>query len=137
MRRAPRLYSSLVKPAKESARTLKQHSEQPDISTSEAHAPAHDAARPAEPRIEGHFPAQVRGVDASGAIFHTQTVIHNFGATEFDLRLTRHVEAGCRLLVVTDIHQATVALHGNVLRSEPHADGGHRTTVAVTHHRFL
>lgn len=94
-------------------------------------------APPAEPRIHGLFPARVRGVDASGATFHTQTIIDNFGATEFDLRLARRVEAGRRLLVVADIHEATVALHGNVLRAELQPDGSHRTTVAVTHHRFL
>jgi hypothetical protein len=94
-------------------------------------------AAPAEPRIRGLFPAQVRGVDSSGAPFHTQTILDNFCATEFDLRLARRVEAGCRLLVVADIHEATVALHGHVTRAEPQADGSHRTTVAVTHHRFL
>jgi hypothetical protein len=91
----------------------------------------------AEPRIRGLFPAQVRGVDSSGAVFHTQTLIDNFCATEFYLRLARRVDAGCRLLVVADIHEATVALHGNVTRTEPQSDGSHRTTVAVTHHRFL
>jgi hypothetical protein len=91
----------------------------------------------AEPCIRGLFPTQVRGVDASGAAFHTQTILDNFCATEFDLRLGRRVEAGCRLLVVADIHEATVALHGNVTRAEPQADGSHRTTVAVTHYRFL
>ena len=94
-------------------------------------------ARPAEPRIHGLFPAQVRGIDATGATFHTQTIIDSFGATEFDLRLARRVEAGRRLLVVADIHEATVALHGKVLSAEPQPDGTHRTTVAVTHHRFL
>ena len=114
---------------------MKQHAKKADSNNGEAHAPRD--ARPAEPRLRGHFPAQVRGVDSTGATFHTQTFIDNFGATEFDLRLTRRVEAGCRLLVVTDIHQATVALHGNVLRAEAQPDGSHRTTVAVTHHRFL
>ena len=95
------------------------------------------AAAAAEPRIRGLFPAQVRGVDSSGAAFHTQTILDHFCATEFDLRLARRVEAGCRLLVVADIHHATVALHGNVTRAERQADGSHRTTVAVTHHRFL
>ena len=113
------------------------HAEQADSNNLEAQAPEPRGARPSEPRIRGLFPAQVRGVDSSGAAFHTQTFIDNFGATEFDLRLSPHVEAGCRLLVVTDIHEATVALHGNVLCAEPQADGSHRTTVAVTHHRFL
>jgi hypothetical protein len=122
---------------------MKQHAEQQaDSSNGDAQAPEPRSAEPraartVEPRIRGLFPAQVRGVDSSGATFHTQTFIDNFGANEFDLRLTRRVEAGCRLLVVTDIHQATVALHGKVLRAEPQADGSHRTTVAVTHHRFL
>ena len=92
---------------------------------------------PSEPRIRGLFPAQVRGVDSTGAAFHTQTILDNFCATEFDLRLALRVEAGCRLLVVADIHEATVALHGNVTRAEQQDDGSHRTTVAVTHHRFL
>jgi hypothetical protein len=116
---------------------MEQHMEQADPSTTDAQAPAPTYARPVEPRIHGLFPAQVRGVDSHGATFHTQTLIDNFGATEFDLRLTPRVEAGCRLLVVADIHEATVALHGNVLRAELQADGSHRTTVAVTHHRFL
>jgi len=114
---------------KENDRRMKQHAEQADSNNSEAKAP--------EPRLHGLFPAQVRGIDSSGTPFHTQTLIDNFGATEFDLRLSLQVEAGCRLLVVTDIHEATVALHGNVLRAEPQSDGTHRTTVSVTHHRFL
>ncbi|HEX7318234.1 MAG TPA: hypothetical protein VF297_30295 [Pyrinomonadaceae bacterium] len=112
---------------------MEQSLEQPDSDSPGSLVFTH----PTEPRIHGLFPAQVRGVDASGATFHTQTIIDNFGATEFDLRLARRVEAGRRLLVVADIHEATVALHGNVLRAEPQADGTHRTTVAVTHHRFL
>ncbi len=111
---------------------MKQHREQVDSDGSDA-----QDARTAEPRLRGLFPAQVRGVDASGAPFHTQTFIDSFGATEFDLRLMARIAAGCRLLVITNIHEATVALHGNVLRAEPQADGSHRTTVAVTHHRFL
>ena len=116
---------------------MKHNAEQADSNDGGALAPEPRGARAAEPRIRGLFPAQVRGVDSTGATFHAQTFIDNFGATEFDLRLKHLVEAGCRLLVVTDIHEATVALHGNVLRAEPQADGSHRTTVAVTHHRFL
>jgi hypothetical protein len=130
---------------KENARRMKHYAEQIETSDADAQAtgpcasPAEPRlhANPAEPRILGLFPARVRGVDSSGTPFLTQTVIVNFGATEFDLRLSLRVEAGCRLLVVTDIHEATVALHGNVLRAEPQADGTHRTTVSVTHHRFL
>lgn len=112
---------------------MDQTVEQSDCDAPATYAPATTA----EPRIRGLFPAQVRGVDASGAAFHAQTIIDSFGATEFDLRLARRVEAGCRLLVVADIHDATVALHGHVLRAEPQDDGSLRTTVSVTHHRFL
>ena len=111
------------------------------INLSDADTPAR-APQPAqhvveEPRIYGLFPAQVRGVDASGAPFHLQTLIDNFGAMEFDLRLACRVELGEQLLIIADIHEATVALHGNVTRTETQSDGSHRTTVAVTHHRFL
>ena len=95
------------------------------------------AGRPTETRVYGFFPAQVRGIDSTGAPFHTQTLLDNFGATEFDLRLTRSVNAGERLLVVTNIHEATIALHGRVICAEPQSDGTHRITVAVAHHRFL
>ena len=116
---------------------MKQPAEQFDFDISDAQAPEPTPAHRAEPRLHGHFPALVRGVDSSGATFHTQTVVDNFGATEFDLCLALRVEAGERLLVVIDIHEATVALHGNVRRAEVQADGSHRMTVAVTHHRFL
>jgi hypothetical protein len=113
---------------------MSQHAEQfnfvaADAATREPHA--------AEPRIYGLFPAQVRGVDAAGQPFHTQTLLDNFGATEFDLRLSRRVESGEQLLVIADIHDATVALHGKVSQADQQADGSYLLTVAVTHHRFL
>jgi hypothetical protein len=116
---------------------MTQPAEHVDFDTPDAHAPVQTAVCAVEPRIHGLFPAQVRGVDSSGATFNTQTLIDDFGATWFDLLLTRRVEAGRRLLVVVDIHEATVALHGNVQRAESQADGSHRMTVAVTHHRFF
>jgi hypothetical protein len=114
-----------------------QHVEQLNFINADSTKPEPRAEHDAEPRIYGLFPAQVRGVDASGAQFHTQTLLDNFSAGEFDLRLSHQVEAGEQLLVVADIHEATVALHGKVLRAEPLADAAYRITVAVTHHRFL
>lgn len=116
---------------------MSQPAKQVNFSTAEAHPPEPRAGRDAEPRIYGLFPAQVRGVDSSGAHFHAQTLIHSFSATEFDLHLPRSVEAGEEVLVVADIHEATVALHGKVLRAEPQPNGAHRMTVAITHYRFL
>ena len=115
---------------------MSQHAQPFDFSNADAPAPRPPACD-AEPRIYGLFPAQVRGVDSSGAQFHTQTLIDNFGAKEFDLRLPRRVEAGEQLLVIADIHAATVALHCTVSRAEVQADGTYQLTVAVTHHRFL
>src|SRR4051794_35691937 len=116
---------------------MSQHAEPFDFSTADGPAPEPQAGHAAEPRIYGLFPAQVRGVDSDGAPFHTRILLDNFCATEFDLRLTRRVEAGGQLLVIADIHEATVALHCKVLRAEPQVDGAYRLTVAVTHHRFL
>jgi hypothetical protein len=113
------------------------NAEQINLSDADSPAPPQPAGQPAEPRIYGLFPAQVRGVDASGAPFHIQTLIDNFAATGFDLRLAVRVEVGEQLLVITDIHEATVALHGTVLRAEPQPDGACLIEVAVTHHRFL
>jgi hypothetical protein len=116
---------------------MSQHAEQIDLSTAGAAAREPQAANAADPHIYGLFPAQVRGVDSSGELFHTQTLLDNFGAAEFELRLSRRVESGEQLLVVADIHDATVALHGTVLRADSQADGSYRLTVVVTHHRFL
>lgn len=107
----------------------------PDTANLPASAPP--SARAAEPRVYGFFPARVRGVDAGGSPFQARTLIDNFGADEFELRLTRRVEPGRRLLVVADIHEATVALHCEVLCAAPGPDGSHLLTVAVKHHRFL
>lgn len=98
---------------------------------------AADAQPAAEPRIYGIFPAQVRGIDPSGEPFHTLALIDSFSATEFDLRLSRPVEAGEQLLVVADIHEATVALHGTVARAETQHGGAHLLTIAITHYRFM
>ncbi len=92
---------------------------------------------PEEPRIYGLFPALVRGVDAAGEPFHVRTVLDNFSAGEFSLSLSKGVEVGGQLFVVAEIHAATVALHGTVSRLEPHADGGGRAVVSITHHRFV
>lgn len=90
-----------------------------------------------ETRIYGLFPAQVRGVDETAEPFHVRTVLDNFGAGEFSISLPKRVLVGGRLFVITEIHDATVALHGTVSRLEPQADGGDRVVVSVKHHRFV
>ena len=115
---------------------MSHYAEQFDFSDAPAAAPQPPACG-AAPRIYGLFPAQVRGADASGESFRAETLLDNFSATEFDLRLTRRVAAGAQLFIVADIHEATVALHGSVLRAEAQPDGAHRLTFSVTHYRFL
>jgi hypothetical protein len=94
-------------------------------------------ARPDESCIYGLFPALVRGVNAVGEPFQARTVLDNFSASEFSLALAQHVEIGGELFVVTEIHDATVALHGTVIRLEPQADDRYRLIVSITHHRFV
>ncbi len=93
--------------------------------------------REAELRIYGFFPALVRGVDASGERFQVHTLLDSFGASQLYLRLTRHVRVGERLFVLADIHEASIAVHGRVLRLEPQSDGTCDITVAIQHHRFI
>ena len=114
---------------------MNQHSEQLNLSDDAARDAR--AGRPVEKRIYGLFPTRVRGLDSSGEQFHARTLLDNFGADEFDLRLSNRIEIGAQLLVVADIHEATVALHCNVVRADEQPDGAHRLTVSVTHHRFL
>ncbi len=121
----------------EGSARLSRHAQQFNFIADAARAHEPREGRTAEPRIYGLFPARVRGVDSTGEQFHAQTLLDNFGAAEFDLRLSHRVEIGEQLLVVADIHEATVALHCNVVRTEPQTDGAQRLTVSVTHHRFL
>lgn len=116
---------------------MNQHAKQFDVTTSAAPAPPPEPACAVEPHIYGLFPARVRGVDSTGAKYQAQVLLDNFGAAVFDLRLTRLVEVGARLLVVADIYDATIALHVQVLGTEAQADGAYRLSVAVMHYRFL
>jgi len=93
--------------------------------------------RQGEPRIYGLFPAQVRGVDAAGEPFHVRTLLDNFSAGEFSLRLAQTVEVGAQLLVVAEVHAATVAVHGTVTGLDPQVDGASRLVISITHHRFI
>ena len=116
---------------------MNQHAKQFDVATSDGPAPPPEPVCAAEPHIYGLFPARVRGVDATGAKYQAQVLLDNFGATVFDLRLTRLVEVGERLFVVAHIYDATIALHVQVLDIKAQADGAYRLTVAIMHYRFL
>jgi hypothetical protein len=110
---------------------------QTDYTPPQGEGDAAVTARPDEPCIYGLFPALVRGLNAAGEPFHVRTVLDNFSAGEFSLALAQCVEIGSELFVVTEIHDATVALHGTVIRLEPQADDSYRLIVSITHHRFV
>jgi len=78
------------------------------------------------PRIYDPFPTTVRGVDAQGEAFQSETVLDNFGAGGLYLRLARRVEQGAELdfvirlapIPANDVDAARVVMHGVVLRAE-------------------
>ena len=83
--------------------------------------------RRSKPRIYDPFPTTVRGVDANGEEFESETVLDNFCASGLYLRLARQVDPGTeldlviRLSPVSTNHADTarVVIHGLVLRAEP------------------
>ena len=98
-----------------------------------------------KPRINGPFPAVVRGVDAGGETFEVYTVVENICARGLYLRLNQRLEPGTTLYceVTLSAPVGTVeaaprlALHGMVLRAELKPCGACGVAVAFTHHRFL
>lgn len=94
------------------------------------------------PRIRGPLPALVKGSDARGERFHSDTVLENLSAVDFQLRLAERVEAGERLFVVTRICNAVVVLRGTVLHAPRRADEGDEASggvvpVSITRYRFV
>ena len=82
--------------------------------------------RRSKPRIYDPFPTTVRGVDAQGEAFESESVLDNFGAGGLYLRLARRVERGAELdfvirlspILTNDVDAARVVMHGVVLRAE-------------------
>jgi hypothetical protein len=101
--------------------------------------------RRSTPRIEIPFPTTVRGVDAASEPFELEAALANLSACGLYLRLERRVELGKRLFIVVRLSLAPthtvpaprVALHGMVLRTEPHADGMYGLALLFRRHRFL
>ena len=97
-------------------------------------------------RLNEKFPAKVRGVNAEGKLFESDTVVESISVKGLYLRLGQCIEPGARLLVIVQFSKASadwgvgarVAIHGLVLRSEPKLnDGEYGLAVATIHHRFL
>ncbi|MDT5293969.1 MAG: hypothetical protein QOJ76_849 [Acidobacteriota bacterium] len=96
-----------------------------------------DAVSDDAPRIYGPFAALVRGTNARGERFESETELDDLSAADFNLRLRQPLERGARLFAVVRLCKALVAMHGVVLRAEPKGDGSRRLSVAIIHNRFL
>jgi hypothetical protein len=90
-----------------------------------------------EPRIEGPFPARVKGSNASGQRFIADTVIENLSAHDFCVRLEERIEPSARLFVAARLDKSVVALRGKVLQAISRADGTWDITVLITRYRFV
>jgi hypothetical protein len=96
-------------------------------------------------RIQEPFLAKVRGTDVSGEDFEAHTLLDNSSAGGLYMRLAREVRCGSRLFIVIDFSTAatergahgSLAMRGEVLRSEPRADGLCGVAVRFTRHRLL
>ena|SRR5688572_4933307 len=84
------------------------------------------AERRSKPRIYDTFPVTVRGVDAEGEAFESETVLDNFSAGGLYFRLSRRVEPGAKLDLIirltpipdNGVNAPRVLMHGVVLRAE-------------------
>jgi PilZ domain len=95
-------------------------------------------------RIYEPFPVMICGRDASGEAFEIYTVLDNFSAGGFYVRLERRIEPGTRLFAIVrlstfppEVPAPRVAVRGVVLRVEPQPDGTCGVAVRFTRHRFL
>jgi len=103
------------------------------------------AERRSTPRLRGPLPSLVRGVDAGGETFETETVLDDMSACGLRLRLGRSMRPGASVFIVTTLKRSLesaasaprVALRCAVLRSERLCDGSYFVAAAVLHHRFL
>jgi len=87
----------------------------------------------------------MRGSDAAGRVFETETVLDNLSAGGLYLRLMRQVVPGTRIFVVVRLAVGAVNQHtkpqlaanGLVSRAEPRSEGGWGLGVKLMRHRFL
>jgi len=101
--------------------------------------------RRSKPRILSPFPATVRGVNARGEAFETDTVLDNLSASGLYLFLRQRIEWGAKVFIVVQFSTSStvrktsprVALRGEVLRTERESSGACGIAVEFIGHRFL
>lgn len=101
------------------------------------------AERRVKPRIQQAFPTTVKGVDASGVRFQSDSLPDNISAHGMYLRLQPRVEPGTKLSFVVRLsvdqssEASRVAIQGEVLRVDEIARNVYGIAVRFTHHWFL
>lgn len=103
------------------------------------------AERRIKSRLQGPFPALVRGLNANGETFETETMLDDLSAGGLHLRLRQPVSLGVVIFLVArlthggmpEVCVPRVALRSLVLRSEQQVDGSFGVAAAILHHRFL
>jgi PilZ domain len=95
-------------------------------------------------RIYEPFPVTIRSVDANSEAFEIQTVLDNFSASGFRVRLERRVKRGAKVFAIVrlstsppEVPAPRVAVRGIVLAVEPQPEGTWSVAVNYTRHRFL
>lgn len=87
--------------------------------------------------IPGPFPALALELSARGRELAAYTVLENFSASGFHMRLARPVELNEKLIVITQISQAVIMLRGTVVGAEEREDGTHDLAVTVECHQIF
>ena len=87
----------------------------------------------------------MRGVNASGEAFETNTHLKDLSGGGLNLRLPQPVKQGAKLFIIMwlgadrsrDEETPRVAVRARVVRIEPESNGAYDAAVAVTSYRFL
>lgn len=103
------------------------------------------AERRSRSRIYAPFPAAVRGVDASGTMFHSRTVIDNISTGGLYLRLMQRLEQRTKLYIIVQLSNAQMDsepvlrphISGEVLRIEPRPGGACGFAIVIKHNRLV
>lgn len=98
-----------------------------------------------QPRIPGHAPAFVRGLDAQGHNFEETAVLHNVSASGLFIQLARPVDLDHPLFIIFpfptsghfDASTTRVAVRGQIRRVEPWRDGVQGIGVHFRRYRLL
>jgi len=101
--------------------------------------------RRSHPRVQIRFPATVKGVDANGKAFETETLLKDLSVNGLFLKLEQQVSEGVEVWVTiqlalgptTGLRVPRVVVRGFTKRAEPQPDGKTGLAVSITHHKFL